>query len=152
MQDEVLNTIIDQLKTLVYYDVNGEQCFNEEYALAILLLSDAVFLNDHWWKKEDGWPEDACKTSSLNVNTSDVLAWGCADAEGITWKELQDVYEYWLKDPADGTVIWFCKKVNMMPQKPVADAIRKAGIWDIDAMGLEPNPTDKHFDQDEKRP
>ena len=148
MTDNELVTIIDRLKPLVYCggDPDDSPYFVEEYALAILLLADVVFLNDHWWKKDDGWPEDACKTTSLNVNMSDVLAWGCADAEDMSWREIEDVYSYWLKDPADGPTIWFCKKINMMPQKPVPDAIRKAGIWDIDNMGLDPNPTDKHFE------
>jgi hypothetical protein len=31
-----------------------------------------------------------------------------------------------------------------MPQKPIADVMRKAGI-DIDSYGFEPNPTDDIF-------
>lgn len=123
-----------------------EPQFEENYALAILLISEVVFINDHWWKKQHGWPEDACKRPSINVNTNDVLAWGCADAIEMDYDDLEDVYTHWEKDPAWGTAVWYCKKLNMMPQKPVADSIRKMGIWDIDNMGLEKNPTDGDFD------
>lgn len=123
-----------------------EPQFEENAALAVLLLADVVFINNFWWKKEGGWPQDACDKISLNVNTNDVLAWGCADAIEMDYDDLEEVYTYWEKDPYWGTAVWYCKKLNMMPQKPVADSIRKMGIWDIDSMGLEKNPTDKDFE------
>ena len=123
-----------------------EEMFEDEIALAVLLYSQVVFTNDHWWMKEEGWPEDACKVTSLNVNTNDVLFWGCADACEMKHSEIEEVYTYWEKDPAWGTAVWYCKKMNLMPQKPVADSIRKGGIWDIDNMGLQKNPTDGDFD------
>ena len=116
-----------------------EDMFEEEEALAVLLFTKTVFLNNHWWKKNEGWPEDACKVTSLNVNQNDVLMWGAADACEMMYSEIEEVYDYWEKDPMWGTAVWYCKKMNMMPQKPVAESIRKSGIWDIDNMGLEPN-------------
>ena len=159
-----MDNIIEELKKQVRWDMDWksekenpvtghhyadkpdvEVVFEKEIALAILLLSSTVFLNDHWWMKDEGWPEDACNTASLNVNQNDILAWGVADAEEMKYSDIQDVYEHWEKDPSWGPAVWFCKKMNMMPQKPVADSIRAGGIWDLDSMGLEPNPTDKHF-------
>ncbi len=122
-----------------------EMMFEDEIALAILLYAGVIFTNDHWWMKEEGWPEDACKVVSLNVNQNDVLMWGCADAHELKHSQIQEVYEYWEKDPHWGTAVWYCKEMNMMPQKPVADSIRKGGIWDIDNMGLAKNPTDGDF-------
>jgi hypothetical protein len=72
--------------------------------------------------------------------------WGAADACEMNYDEIETVYNYWEKDPHWGTAVWYCKKLNMMPQKPVADSIRKAGIWDIDNMGLEKNPTDPNHE------
>lgn len=123
-----------------------EQMFNEEDALVVLLACSVVFLNNHWWKKDEGWPEDACKVPSLNVNTNDVLVWGCADAAEMQFDDIEEVYTHWEKDPSWGTAVWYCKKMNMMPQEPVADSIRKMGIWDIDNMGLQKNPTDGDFE------
>lgn len=116
-----------------------ETIFERDIALAVLLIEGVVFLNDHWWKRDDGWPEEACKTTSINVNTNDVFAWGCADAEEITLKDIEDVYTHWERDPTFGPAVWACKRNNLMPQKPVADAIRGAGIWDIDNMNLKEN-------------
>ncbi len=120
-----------------------EEMFETDIALAVLLFAEVVFTNDHWWASD--WPEEAKKITSLNVNTNDVLMWGCADACEMKHSQIEEVYTYWEKDPSWGTAVWYCKEMNMMPQKPVADAIRKAGIWDIDNMGLQKNPSDGDF-------
>lgn len=114
-----------------------EIMFEEELALAHLLINEVVFLNSYWWK--EGWPEEAKEAFSINVNTNDVFAWGCADAESISFDELQEVYDYWKKDPRWGTAVWAIKKNNLMPQKPIYNDIQKAGLWDLDSMGLRPN-------------
>lgn len=121
-----------------------EMIFKDNVALSVLLFTEVIFLNDHWW--ENSWPEEARKITSLNVNVNDVLMWGCADAIEMEYDELQTVYEYWEKDPIWGTAVWYCKKQNLMPQKPVAEEIRKMGIWDIDNMGLQNNPTDSYHE------
>ncbi len=131
-----------------------EMIFDENEALAHLLASQQVFLNSHWWMKEKemdasekdkAWPEDACKTFSINANVNDVFCWGCADAEEVEYSELESLYEHFHKDPSWGTAIWGIKKRGIFPQKPVEDAIRKAGIWDLDSMGLEENPSEKYY-------
>lgn len=116
-----------------------ELIFDDNRALAMLLINDVIFLNDHWW--ETTWPDNCKAKTSLNVNTNDIFMWGCADAETIDYKDIKEVYDYWLKDPYWGTAVWACKRNNMLPQKPVYNDIQKAGIWDLDSMGLSVNPT-----------
>lgn len=115
-----------------------EQMFEESMALARLLAHEVIFLNSHWW--EETWPEEARKQVALCVNCSDVFAWGCADAEGLLYDEIQDLYDHWIKDPSWGAAVWCVKKRKEMPQKPVFDAIQKAGIWNLEEMNLAPNP------------
>lgn len=114
-----------------------EIIFEPEQAVARMLAAGVIFLNNHWW--EDQWPEEAKKTTSLNVNCNDVFAWGCADGEEVYYNELEDLYDHWLKDPERGPDVWCCKKRKELPQKPVYERIKAAGIWDLDSMGLEPN-------------
>ena len=133
--------------------ISEEMVFDENEALAHLLASGQVFLNNHWWKGEkkylpegvDPWPEAACKTFSINANCNDVFAWACADAEEVEYHELESLYEHFHKDPMWGTAVWCIKKRNEMPQKPVEEAIRKAGFWDLDSMGLEENYSEKYM-------
>ena len=113
--------------------------FEEEPAIAMLLLNQVIFVNSHWWKKDEGWPEDACKVISMNVNCNDVFYWACADGEEMEYHDIKDVYDHWIKDPSWGTAVWCIKKRNMMPQKPVYDRIQADGIWNLDEMGLQPN-------------
>lgn len=116
-----------------------EMMFEDNIALAILLIEGVIFLNNHWWMKDKGWSEEACRTTSLNVNVNDVFAWACADAETITHKDIKDLYTHWERDSNFGPAVWVCKRRGLMPQKPVAEAIRSAGIWDIDNMNLKEN-------------
>lgn len=109
-----------------------EKMFEHEAALAHLLINEVVFLNSNWW--EDSWPEDAKKTFSISLNCNDVFAWGCADAEGLRFYDLEDVYDHWEKDPSWGPAIWCIKKRKQMPQRPVEKSIREAGIWDLDQL------------------
>lgn len=98
----------------------------EEDYLKVLLTEDVVFINNGHWNKD--WPKDHI---TVHVNCNDVFAWGCADAEDITYSELGDLYAMYKKDPNWGPAIWCIKKRKMMPQKPVEKLIKEAGIWDL---------------------
>lgn len=129
----------DDPDNAVHKKPDVEMMFEEEPALALLLINHQVFMNTHWWMKDEGWPKDATETFSFNVNCNDVFAWGCADAEEMFDDDLRDVYDHFIKDPMWGTAVWCMKKRNQLPQKPVYDKIMAAGIWDLDNMGLDPN-------------
>lgn len=117
-----------------------EMKFETPQALAHMLINEVIFLNDHWWQKE--WPDAAKKLASLNVNCNDVFAWGCADAEELPYDEIEPLYRMWRKDPSWGPAVWCMIRRNQMPQKPVEDSIRKAGVWDLDKLGLGTNTLD----------
>lgn len=113
--------------------------FSEECALAVLLAEEVVFLNTGWNRKE--WPEEARKAWMVYVICNDVFAWGCSDAEFLPYDQVENVYRMWRKDPSWGPAIWCMLQRKEMPQKPVEDAIRKAGIWNLDALNLNKNTT-----------
>lgn len=125
-------------RTYTWKDGTTETEFDDAAALAVLLANEEIFLNSYWWEGE--WPEAAQKRTALCVNCNDVFMWGCADAEDIFHSELRDLYEHWVKDPEWGSAVWCVKRRKLMPQPPVEERIRKAGIWDLDSMGLEVNP------------
>jgi hypothetical protein len=118
--------------------------FNNDEALAVLLLSGVVFLNSHHW--EEGWPKEAREATSINVDTSDVFAWGSADAETIGYKDIEEIYRYWLKDSNWGTAVWAIILKKELPQRPVGERIREAGIWDLDVLTTEHELRPNHYD------
>lgn len=117
-----------------------EPMFEEAAALSHLLMNEVVFLNSHWFEKD--WPKAAQDGICVCVNCNDVFAWGCADAEGLPYKEIQALYEMWRKDPVWGPAVWCVRRRGQMPQKPVEARIRAAGIWDLDALSAAENTQD----------
>lgn len=138
---EDINNVLEGEPLYVEYDFSDEKKeyieFDNGKALSYLLLNDIMFLNTHWYKKD--WSEEAKNTTSLVVNCNDVFAWGCADAEEVTLKDLKDLYYHVKKDKNYGSIVWCIKKRNMLPQKPVYDIIQNDGVWNLDEMNLEKN-------------
>lgn len=140
-----------------------EMIFEEEAALAHLLLNEQVFVNSHWWKfskggsdeggkwkavpREDAtWTEEESKMISFNVICNDVFAWGCSDAETLPYDEIKSLYRMWRKDPAWGSAVWCMIQRKEMPQRPVEKRIREAGIWDLDLLKGDHGMNVNHYD------
>lgn len=128
----------EEVNWVFNYSGVDEIVFEENKALALLLLNEVVILNEHWWKKD--WPEDAQKTFALAVNCNDTFYYASGDAEQMDYEDLEDVYTYWNQNNHWGPTVWCCKKRGMMPLKKIYDAIQKDGFWNLDTMNLKPNP------------
>jgi hypothetical protein len=103
-----------------------------EHKLAHLLLEDVLFCNDGWWYETEGKPWQKGYISH-HVNCNDVFAWGCADAEDITYNEIHELYEFWKKDPIWGSSVWCIKKRKQRPQLPVENKLIALG-YNIDLL------------------
>lgn len=112
--------------------------FDEDQALAALLMEEVVFLSGA--NSKNAQPSDLSWTVMLNCN--DVFMWGCADCEPIGYHELQTVYDLWCKGGGNATDAWVCKRRNEKPQRPVEKSIREAGFWDDEMETLPPNQYD----------
>jgi len=117
----------------VILEISEELLIDEEHEpewkLAHLLIENVIFINNGWWI--DHWPKDSV---TLHVNCNDIFSWASADGEDITHSEINELYKMWKKDPGWGPAVWCIKKRKLMPQKPVEDMIRKAGIWNLDEI------------------
>ncbi len=145
---EIHSVILEDLEEVedgklcpIYQFGEDDPEFASEEALAVLLMDRVVFLNAHHWRED--WPEDAKKTTSIFVNSSDVFVWGCADAEELPFSELESLYKHYSKDKSWGSAVWCIKQIGRMPQRPVYEAIQKEGIWDLDTMELKPSIDDE---------
>ena len=116
----------------------SEWIFEESQAIAYLLATEILLSNRPWWDKT--LTKKQQQLTTLAVLCNDVFAWGCADAEDIDYDDLEDLWNYYVKDPVNGPIVWCIIKRKSMPQKPVYDDIQNAGIWDLNKIkGLEPN-------------
>jgi hypothetical protein len=142
-----------------------EMIFEEEAALAHLLMNQVVFLNSHWYKfseigetRSDGkgfeivdradarWTKEESELISVSVNCNDVFAWGCSDSDPLPHSEIKPLYQMWRKDPRHGAEIWCIIKRKHMPQRPVEKSIRSGGVWDLDALQAEHGLLPNHYD------
>lgn len=80
----------------------------------------------------------------LYVLCNDLFYWGCADAENITHREIDDLYKmaFNKKYKGWGCDIWCCKKRNMKPQQPVIEKMKSDGVWDDELENLPKNDGD----------
>lgn len=83
----------------------------------------------------------------LLANCSDVFAWGCADCEPVSPKDIAGLYESWKVNATWGPVAWACKKRNMQPQSPVRVKMEVAGCWGSDLESLPGNGYDAYLKQ-----
>lgn len=153
IETAVCNTDINGIEWLVtpehveWLRDNGTTVFEHEDALALMLLNDVVFLNGlcHRYHSEPFSPDEPSEVSglvSIHVICSDVFAWGCADAENLPYREIENLYRFWRKDPNWGPAVWCMVRRNQMPQKPAEEIIAAQGIWNLADFHLGPNTMD----------
>jgi hypothetical protein len=116
---------------------------DEELALACLLADGVCFLNNVEFTKGSGE-----FTTCVFVLCSDLMSWGCADAESIKNNdgeepsEIIDLYRHWAQNKKWGPSKWVCIKRNEQPQRPVKESMIKDGVWDETLDKLPPNGYD----------
>ena len=113
-------------------DLVGEcSMFDENHAIGHLLREGWIFVT--WENNQE---------LSLAVNCNDIFAWGCADAEDLERKDLENLWKEYLADPKTGYIKWSSKKRNEKPQKPVIDWMKREGTWTNDLDNLPDNNYD----------
>lgn len=115
-----------------------ELCFDENAALALLLMNDVLFANN-WYYRKESMPNNVRNATRLFVNWSDIFAWAYADGQSLPFSEIRNLYEMWQKDPIYGPAVWCMQRRNQMPQPEVEKIICEMGIWNLTTMGLRAN-------------
>lgn len=114
-----------------------DEYFDYDIAVAQMLLAETLSLNTFHWKRD--WTKEAREGYCLFCNPGDVFMWGGSGGEPVLYDDLKEYYRYWVKDPRFGPAIWVVIRNREMPQAQMADAIREAGTWDLDALQKEHN-------------
>jgi hypothetical protein len=122
----------------VFFDVDGEECCDEELALSRLLAAGVLFCNTGYF----GEGPNRETTVVLFVSCNDVFAWACADGEAFTHDDIADLYRAWEGNRTWGVWKWCCRHRNQRPQKPVETAMKKEGVWDEAMEALPENVQD----------
>lgn len=126
---------MDELSAQVVTTVDGEEFFDEEITLAVLLRDGRIFANSV--PVGDGY--QVC----LFVFCSDIFAWGLADAESFGMADIEPLYRAHATDPVWGVAKWCCHKRQMQPQTPIIHRMKEADSWDQAMEALPENPCNK---------
>lgn len=102
--------------------------FDDQNALALLLLNEVVYLSSFW--NESRAPAEIQGAISVSVLCGDLFYWGCADAESLPFAELESLYKMWKADPAWGASRWCILRRKQRPQAPIITMMKEAGRWD----------------------
>lgn len=137
--EETVLAILDQWLAINHESEDGvkKPLFGEDVILARLLISEHVLVNSRHWMDAD---KDKVYVGAI---CSDVFAWGCADVDELPYNQIRPFYNMIIKDPKWGAAKWSILNCGMMPQKPVYDAMVKAGSWDEELQNayLRDNPS-----------
>ena len=127
----------------MWFTIDGEECLDENRALAKLLNEDILFCNTRQFLDLNGKP---CEyTTVLFVLCNDLFVWGCADAEPFTSgtgtkdEDLFKLYKLYEENKIYGPMKWCCLKRGEQPQDPIKMEMIKAGYWDAELEALRPN-------------
>jgi hypothetical protein len=111
------------------YKIDTDTITDEEEMLRFLMMEEVVFINNGWWN--EAWPKDRI---TVHVNCNDIFAWGCADAEDLTYSDISELFRMYKQDPNLGAAAFCIQKRKQMPQEPVVELFRKDGIWNLDEL------------------
>lgn len=111
--------------------------FENDKALAVLLLNEVIIINSHWYEKE--MPEKFQKSINACVVCNDIFSWGSADCEDLPFSEIENLYKMWRMDPVWGSAVWCMIQRKELPQAPVAKTIDALGIWKLKEFNLKEN-------------
>lgn len=100
--------------------------FDEEYALARLLVDGVLFCNTRDFLWDD---KKAGRTVVLFVNCNDTFA-PASDSEEITADEIKSLYHSHTEDPNYGAIKWVARRRNLQPWSRARERMKASGAWE----------------------
>jgi hypothetical protein len=135
----------------VFTDTAGVEhvFFDEDVALAYLLLDGVVFCNQRKYLNIDG--TTAGYVTVIFMNCNDVFIWACADGEALINDDIKPLFLAWHTDKHYGPLRWVCIKRQEKPQSPLVRDMKAAGFWD-DVMEALPENTFDSYNKNKDAP
>ena len=110
---------------------DGTDHFDTELILAQLLLDGTCVMDDGLFDNDS--------TICALVSCNDLFMWGCGDYEPVRYSQLPELYEIHMADRVWSSDKWCILQRKFFPQPPVLEAMKRAGVWDLDESLLKAN-------------
>ena len=128
-----------------WFDIDGKKVADHEAMAAHFLEENILFLNSRKYvcgEKDDTISKN--ETLLLFLNCNDVFVWGYADAEGVSYDELPELFALYESNPKCGTIQWVCMKRNQKPQAPIVKYMKENNGWNEVMESLPENKYDAY--------
>ena len=79
---------------------------------------------------------------TVELNSSDIFAWGYAASEPIEYDEIPNIFKHYSENTKTGIIKWICLKYNEQPQAPIKKYMIENGGWDLELDSLPKNKYD----------
>lgn len=120
----------DKTESKYWFDIDGKKVPDHEAMVAHLLEENVLFVNARRYVSNEKTNElSKNETLVLFLNCNDVFAWGCADAEDVSYSELPELFKLYEADDKCGTIQWVCIKRNQKPQAPIVKYMKENNGW-----------------------
>lgn len=103
---------------------------SDDERLAHLLINYVVFLSG----PEDGMLQpDQSEGVCIYVNVNDTFAYACADAERLSFNQLNHLYKAWRANPVWGSTAW---AISVRKQEPIPPIVGRLSLEGYDLKEL----------------
>lgn len=121
-----------------------EAWHDEDKMIAHMLLDGVLWTREaHFTFNKGSEYEGSGRGTVLFVNSNDIFAWGCADAEDLPHDEVPALFALWHESHAWGAIKWCCFRRKEQPQAPIKRDMIKNGVWCKRMDALPENVYDK---------
>ena len=128
-----------------WFDIDGKKVADHEAMAAHFLEENILFLSSRKYvcgEKDDVISKNA--TLLLFLNCNDVFVWGYADAEGVSYDELPELFKMYEANTDCGPTQWVCIKRNQKPQAPMVKYLKEKNGWNEVMEALPENKYDAY--------
>ena len=128
-----------------WFDINGSLVADHEAMAAHFLEENILFVNSRRYICDEEKEElSKDETLVLFLNCNDVFAWGCADAECVSYNELPELFKLYEANKDCGCIQWVCIKRNEKPQAPIIKYMKEKNGWNDVMESLPENKYDAY--------
>jgi len=133
-----------------WYDTANTLIFEEDVALALLLINEVVIIKSYWRMTHSinaldqtqpianaRWTEAESRLIDVSVNCSDIFDRAAVDAEPLPFDQIPKLYNMWRADQTWGPAQWCALQRQQLPHPQIIREMRADKAWPPEMEALQ---------------